>query len=143
MKNSSGFSLIELMIVVAIIGIIGAIAMPSYDSYMKKGRRADAKVGLSKLADKQERYYLQNNTYAANTATLGLAATLASDDGHYTLAVDSASTSGFVLSATAVATGAQAGDDTTGAGDCTVMKLYSTGVKEGPVGSSPVSDACW
>ena len=44
--NNKGFTLIELMVVVAIIGIMGAIAYPSYDSYMKKSRRSDAKVAL-------------------------------------------------------------------------------------------------
>ena len=59
MKKQNGFTLIELMIVVAIIGVLSAIAYPSYQSYMKKSARADAKVGLTKLADKQERFYLQ------------------------------------------------------------------------------------
>ena len=144
MNNDKGFSLIELMIVIAIIGIIGAIALPSYDSYMLKSRRADAKVGLSKVADKQERYYLQNNIYAANTALLGLSNPWITDEGFYQIAVDAgADASGFTLTATAVASGPQADDTTTGAGDCTKMKLSSTGVKEGPVGKTPISDDCW
>ena len=144
MSNDKGFSLIELMIVVAIIGVIGAIALPSYDSYMLKSRRADAKVGLSKVADKQERYYLQNNIYAANTSLLGLSNPWVTDEGYYEITVDAgADASGFTLSATAVADGPQTNDDSTGHGDCTVMKLSSTGVKEGPVGETPLSDACW
>ncbi len=70
MKNK-GFSLIELMIVLAIIGILSAIGYPSYDSYMKKSRRADGKIALQRMADRQERFYLQNNTYTTATASVG------------------------------------------------------------------------
>ena len=69
--NNKGFTLIELMVVVAIIGVLGAIGYPSYDSYMKKSRRSDAKVALQKMADRQERFYLQNNTYTNNAANAG------------------------------------------------------------------------
>lgn len=130
MKKNSGFTLIELMIVVAIIGVIGAIAMPSYDSYMKKSRRADAKVGLSKLADKQERFYLQNNTYATSLTDLGITNDL-TENGYYQLSVISADNAGFTLEVDAnggSATG-QGGDTTTSAGDCTVMGLTSLNVK--------------
>ena len=66
------------------------------------------------------------------------------DEGFYQIAVDAgADASGFTLTATAVASGPQADDTTTGAGDCTKMKLSSTGVKEGPVGKTPISDDCW
>jgi len=134
MKKNRGFTLIELMVVVAIIGVISAIAFPSYNSYMKKSRRADAKVGLSKLADKQERYYLQQNTYATSTADLGLANPVVSDEGYYNITVKAgAGTAGFTLSAVAV--GVQTSDTTTSAGDCTTMTLSSTGAK--------TPTACW
>jgi type IV pilus assembly protein PilE len=134
MKKHSGFTLMELMIVVAIIGIISAIAFPSYNSYMKKSRRADAKVGLSKLADKQERFYLQENIYATTTAALGLANPVVSKEGYYNITVSAgAGTAGFILSAAAV--GAQTSDTTTSAGDCTTMTLSSTGAR------TPVD--CW
>jgi type IV pilus assembly protein PilE len=134
MRKHQGFTLIELMVVVAIIGIISAIAFPSYNSYMKKSRRADAKVGLSKLADKQERYYLQQNTYATSTATLGLANPVVSDEGYYNITVSAgAGTAGFTLSAAAV--GVQTADTTTGAGDCTTMTLSSTGAR--------TPEKCW
>ena len=69
--DQSGFTLIEMMIVVAIIGIISAIAIPSYTSYLKKARRADAKVSLTKMADAQERWYLQKSTYTNSVADVG------------------------------------------------------------------------
>jgi type IV pilus assembly protein PilE len=132
MKKNTGFTLIELMIVVAIIGVIGTIAYPSYDSYMKKSRRADAKTGLTRMADRQERFYLQNDTYTTNTVNVGGTGT---DDNFYVLSIDSADVNGFALTATAVAGGPQATDNTTNNGDCTVMQLASTGAK--------TPDACW
>ena len=132
MNSSKVFTLVELMIVVAIIGVIGAIAYPSYDSYMKKSRRADAKIALTGMADKQERFYLQNDTYTTNTANVGGTGT---DENFYVLSIDSADVNGFTLRATAVAGGPQATDNDTNNGDCTVMTLSSIGVK------TPA--ACW
>ena len=132
MKKNTGFTLIELMIVVAIIGVIGAIAYPSYDSYMKKSRRADAKTALTRMADRQERFYLQNDTYTTNAVNVGGTGT---DDNFYVLSIDSADVNGFALTATAVAGGPQATDNTTNHGDCTVIQLASTGAK--------TPDACW
>jgi type IV pilus assembly protein PilE len=69
LKNKkSGFSLIELMITVAIIGILSAIAYPSYVSYIEKGKRAECRAGLLKTMQQQERYFTQRNTYVAFTS---------------------------------------------------------------------------
>ena len=62
-KYQKGFTLIELMIVVAVIGILGAIAYPSYQDSVRKGRRAEARAALAELLYQQERYMTQNNTY--------------------------------------------------------------------------------
>ena len=130
--NNKGFSLIELMVVLAIIGILGAIAYPSYDAYMKKSRRADGKIGLQEMADRQERFYLQNNTYTTIAANVGGTAT---DENYYVLSIDAADVNSFTLRATAVAGGPQANDTTTNHGDCTVLQLSATGAK------TPA--ACW
>lgn len=58
-----GFSLIEVMIVVAIIGILAAIAYPSYQDQVRRGNRADAKAALLETAQFMERFYTQNNRY--------------------------------------------------------------------------------
>jgi type IV pilus assembly protein PilE len=66
-KPVTGFSLIELMIVVAIIGILAGISYPSYMDYILKGRRAEGRAALTELLQQQERYMTQTNTYLAFT----------------------------------------------------------------------------
>src|SRR5690606_38472416 len=69
-KSSAGFTLIEVMIVVAIIGILAAIAYPSYQDHVRKSRRADAQTALLELAQFMERHYTTNGRYltSANAA---------------------------------------------------------------------------
>ncbi len=67
--HHAGFTLIELMIVVAIIGILATIAYPSYQDSVKKSRRADAKSALMGFVNAMERYYTENNTYCDAAAT--------------------------------------------------------------------------
>lgn len=64
-RRSAGFTLIELMIAVAIIGILSAVAVPVYTSYITRGRLADASTGLSTVRAQMERYYQDNRTYAS------------------------------------------------------------------------------
>lgn len=63
-----GFTLIELMIVLAIVAILATIAYPSYQEQVRKSRRADAQAVLTEAAQWMERYYTQNNNYSAATA---------------------------------------------------------------------------
>ena len=73
-KRQSGITLIELMIVVAIIGIIAAIALPSYNRYVENARAADAKSALMSLANAMERFHTQNMTYQGATVGSGAGA---------------------------------------------------------------------
>jgi len=89
-KRRYGFTLIELMMVVAIIAVLGAIALPAYNRYVQKSRRTDAHNMLMRLAAEQERYYTLFNRYTADLsgappAGLGMASTT-SEHGYYTIA---------------------------------------------------------
>ena len=64
-RRVTGFTLIEVMIVVAIVGILAAIAYPSYVDSVRKGKRSEGRAALTSLLQQQERYNTQNNTYAA------------------------------------------------------------------------------
>jgi type IV pilus assembly protein PilE len=73
-RAAHGVTLVELLLVITIIGILVAIAYPSYTAQMQKGRRAEAKAKLHEILQLQERYYAQNNVYTVSIADLGLGA---------------------------------------------------------------------
>jgi len=87
--QQQGFTLIELMVTLAILGVIGSIAIPSYMSYVYRSKRVEAKTELLRIAQLQESYYIQNLSYAdaLNGATgLGFPnALLATESGLYTI----------------------------------------------------------
>ena len=69
-KDESGFTLIELMIVIAIIGILAAIAIPQFSAYRTRSYNAAAEADLRNAATAQEAYYVDNQTYVANPPSL-------------------------------------------------------------------------
>lgn len=140
-RRRNGFTLIELMVVVAVIGILASIAYPSYTRFMRDARRSDAHSALTRIAALQEKYFSQCSTYtdklggsigaACGSTGSGLgyssATTPLSPEGHYQLTVaannpddNSAEDNALVLSgayfiiATPVAGKAQAGDGKVG-----------------------------
>ena len=80
MRNKMrGVTLMELMIVVVIIGILTAVAYPSYREYAARAKRNEARAALLQIATLQERFYLQNNTYTTDMTKLGFALPASND----------------------------------------------------------------
>ncbi len=96
-KGRKGFTLIELMIVVAIIGILAAIAIPQFASYRQRAQDSAAKSALKNLATAQENYYAEYNTYAAG---LGSLATWFTPETTLTVTILAAGTSSWSATAT-------------------------------------------
>lgn len=138
MKAQNGFTLIELMITVAIIGILSAIAYPSYTQYITKSNRAAAQGFMLTVASKQEQYMLDARSYAADMATLGYtAASIPTEvSKNYTVSVAAAATPP-TYTVTAAPTGSQLSRDT----KCGTLTLNQAGIK-GKSGSGTVAD-CW
>ncbi|QYJ76288.1 type IV pilin protein [Shewanella sp. FJAT-52076] len=128
-KRKFGFTLIELMMVVAIASILAAIAYPSYINYVTKSGRSEGVAAVMRVANLQEQYYLDNRAYATDMTKLGLGANpFVTENGYYSVA--STGTSSYTITATAA--GTQASKDST----CGTITLTSAGVK-GP------SSECW
>ncbi|MBN4075375.1 MAG: hypothetical protein COA71_03525 [SAR86 cluster bacterium] len=139
-KTAKGFTLIELMVVIAIVGLLAAIAIPSYQDSTRKANRADAQITLSRLSTLQERYFFRTNQYTGdfNDLVSGIAdgtTSITSDDGYYTVAI-TATASSWALTATA--TGGQASDT-----ECTTLTLTNLGSKTSADSSSVATTECW
>jgi type IV pilus assembly protein PilE len=154
-RNYSGFTLIELLITVAIVAILGTIALPAYYSFLMESRRADAHATLSKIQLAQENYrgsckqyasgfIAADNTCVDATSTYQLkwsplnGTKAVSRDGHYEIAISAATGNSYTLTATPV--GVQA-DDT----ECTqIILTVDPGNPNGDKSSSPSGpDECW
>ena len=136
MKKTSGFTLIELMISVAIVAVIVAIALPNYRDYVLRSHRADAQAALLDMAARQERFLAQNNSYTtliSEAAGLNMGTTT-SAEGYYNLSVGVCAggniSTCYVL--TASATGSQLGDT-----ECLNITFDSIGVR------GPTTADCW
>ncbi len=128
-----GVTLIELMIVVAILGILAAVAYPGYLQYAAKSKRIEAKTALLKIAMLQERFYLQNNRYTTDMTKLGFGVptNAMTNSGTYVVRVTMNGTNEFSASAAYQKSNAELGK-------CATFTIDSRGDK----GSAPYAD-CW
>ncbi len=133
-KQIKGFTLIELMITVAIVGIIASIAVPNYFEYVKRTARTEAITALLDAANKQEQYFVDNREYTEELADLGVSTT--TENGFYTISaeVDNASST-FEFKAIPKS-GPVLNDK-----ECTSLTLTDTGLK-GSEGTADKS-TCW
>lgn len=138
-----GFTLIELMIVVAVIAIIAAIALPSYDDSVKRGKRSEGKGYLLDLASQQETFYAQNLSYANSiTGSTQLNNTSASStEGHYTVTL-ATSPGGCVHTGIKCRTFTLTATPTFTDASCTTLTYTNAGVK-GYTGTAGTVNECW
>src|SRR4051812_187589 len=101
--RQQGFSLIEMLITMVTLGIIAAIAIPSYNHYVIQSRRNEAKIALLDLATRMEHYYFENNHSYLGASLTGLGITPITSHGYYSLAIVIPSVASYILQATPVA----------------------------------------
>jgi type IV pilus assembly protein PilE len=146
-QQKQGVTLVELIVVIAIVGILASIALPGYRSHVLRANRAESRSALLALAAAQEKFYLQCNTYAAtldpNAAadcdTGRLRFSASSEHGHYRITMTSADRDGWAAE-TAPAGDSPQLDDVR----CRTYRLTSTGVRSAMTSDDTPNDfECW
>jgi len=136
-SNASGFTLIELMIAVAIVGIIAAIAMPAYQNYVTQSNRAVAKSMLYENAQFMEQFYTENNRYdqdvGGNAVAIPVTQSPRTGAVQYNITLQAVANATFTLQAVPGAGGSMAGDT------CGTLTLTNTGLQ----GAGGNVAECW
>ncbi|PTQ67679.1 type IV pilin protein [Pseudomonas sp. GV071] len=130
-RTMQGYTLVELMLVVTVIGILAAIVYPNYQEYVMRSNRTEGQALLNDAAARQERYFAQNNAYADTSAKLGLASDQ-SPNKLYTLSISNvaAGTSAYTLTVTPARTDAKCGN----------LTINQAGTKGTSVTTTPAAD---
>jgi type IV pilus assembly protein PilE len=146
MKRQNGFTLIELMIAVVVVGVLAKIAIPSYTAYMAKAARAQAKGMMLDVSQREERYYTNNGTYVTVAGPVATPANFPNYSGSsmsarkydITVAAGTIADNTQTIGTSFVITGTPSNgfSDST----CGVLKLDSTGAK---TSSGTDSTQCW
>jgi type IV pilus assembly protein PilE len=123
MKKNLGFTLVELMIVVVVIGILASIAYPSYVGFVTRGARGDAVAGVMQVANLQEQFYLDHRVFTSDMTLLGLAADPFVVENNLYQVDAVLANGGYTVTATAI--GIQATRDT----ECNTISITSAGAK--------------
>ena len=129
-RRMAGITLMELMIVVVIVGILAAVSYPNYRDFTDRAKRNEAKALLLEIAQNQERFYLQNNTYGT-MGGLGYADPQLTDSGAYSVTITAADANNFSATATYQLGGNESGK-------CLTFNIDGRGTKT----SAPLAD-CW
>lgn len=119
-----GFTLVEMLIAIAVAAILAAVAWPTYQSAVQKSRRSDAMAGLSRIMQAQERWRANNPAYQATLADLPGANQTTTPDNHYDLSLVDGSVSGTTYTARARA---RSGSPQSGDSRCQVLELAIDG----------------
>ena len=135
-KSWQGFTLIEVLVVIAILTILATIAIPAYDSMKRKGNRTDAVSALTRAAQLQERWYSNKGTYTDDPTDIAMPGT--SENGHYNLSITFDSAKPDEFSVTATATGPQQRDES-----CNTFSLDQAGRKTSKDSDGNPSTGCW
>ena len=139
-RHLRGVTLIELMIVIVVVAILASVALPSYRRYMMRTNRTDATAALLQLRIAQEKFFLQNDTYATTTAQVlaappgGLGIPSPTANGYYTISLQ-AGASPTSYTAQAAPAGGQVADT-----QCTLLTINESGVRNST--PSPIT-TCW
>lgn len=138
-KKELGFTLAEILITIAIIGMLAGIAYPAYTQYVLKAKRSEAQTALVNLANKQEIFYLNNRKYAQNFKTeLGESTNpFITENGYYSITTSSVKlTTDFNLVATAISS--QVNDEL-----CAALSINHELAKSASTKSGDVATDCW
>ncbi len=149
-RSQNGFTLIEMMIVVAIIGILAAIAIPNYSEYVKKSRRTDGVTAISTVQQAQEKWRANNVSYSENFGTAGLnlvtsgatVTTFPSSENFYDLVVTTGTATGTGYTLVATAKGKQTSDTNCQKLILTVTNGNAVRTSKNAAGTTATS-GCW
>jgi len=129
-----GVTLIELMVVVAIVAILSSLAVGSYRRYVLRANRTDATSALLRIQVAEEKFFLQNNAYTTDVSATALNVGSPTPNGFYNLAVAGAPAIATSFKATATATGTQTQDTS-----CQTLTIDDQGLRN----SAPSTTDCW